>query len=331
MTTDVFKSLTPLFEQKSNLDSIKDFHEKVNLTFHNIEAKYYDKIHAEMWINLPEQVDRIINHLSAWLNEQKIQKIKVLDLGCGTGLAAQLLIDSLVGRKIASMFLLDPSHAMLERAKKRSLKWNIPINSRCGYIEDVDEKFDLIITSSVLHHIPDIPQFISDIENRLNANGVFISLHDPLAEAIDSETYQNRTARLIQTTRANFQNRTLKQKIIGKIIRILKGNIKLETYIAEVNQELIHLNVINTHLTPAEIWSITDIHVEGLPYSANNGISLKNLEESVKELSLAYFNTYCFFGTLKSDLPEEYKAEENNLTLTDDKFGRNFNSMWIRK
>ncbi len=331
MTTDVFKSLIPLFEQKSNLDSIKDFHEKVNLTFHNIEAKYYDKIHAEMWINLPEQIDRIINHLCAWLDKQKIQKIKVLDLGCGTGLAAQLLIDSLVGRKIASVFLLDPSHAMLERANKRSLKWNIPIISKCGYIEDVNEKFDLIITSSVLHHIPNIPQFISEIENRLNANGVFISLHDPLAEAIDSRTYQNRTARLIQTTRANFKNRTLKQRITGKIIRMLKGNIKLETYIAEVNQELIHLNVINSHLTPAEIWSVTDIHVEGLPYSANNGISLKNMEESVKGLSLAYFNTYCFFGTLKSDLPEEYKVEEDNLSLTDDKFGRNFNSMWIRK
>lgn len=331
MTPDVFKSLIPLFEQKSNVDSIKDFHEKVNLTFHNIEAKYYDKIHSEMWINLPEQMERIIDRIFAWFDKKNIQKIKVLDLGCGTGLASQLLMNSLVGRKIASIFLLDPSHAMLERAKKRSLKWNIPVNLRCGYIEDVDEKFDLIITSSVLHHIPNIPQFISDIEYRLNPNGVFISLHDPLAEAIDSETYQHRAARLIQTTRANFHNRTLKQRIIGKIIRMLKGNIKLETYIAEVNQELIRLNIINTHLTPAEIWSITDIHVEGLPYSANNGISLKNLEESAKNLSLAYFDTYCFFGKLKSELPEEYKVEENNLTLTDDKFGRNFNSMWIKK
>jgi 2-polyprenyl-3-methyl-5-hydroxy-6-metoxy-1,4-benzoquinol methylase len=331
MTTDVFKSLIPLFEQKSNVDSIKDFHEKVNLTFHNIEAKYYDKIHAEMWINLPEQMERIINHLFNWLNKHNIQKIKVLDLGCGTGLAAQLLINSLVGNKIASIFLLDPSHAMLQRAKQRSTKWNIPVNSHCGYIEDVEEKFDLILTSSVLHHIPNIPEFISKIENRLNANGVFISLHDPLAEAIGSEIYQNRTARLTQTTRIHFQKRTLKQRIVGKITRILKRNIKPETYIEEVNQELIRLNMIKTHLTPAEIWSITDIHVEGLPYSANNGISLKNLEESAKIISLAYFNTYCFFGKLKSDLPEEYKAEENELTLTDDKFGRNFNSMWIRK
>lgn len=331
MTTDVFKSLIPLFEQKSNVDSIRDFHEKVNLTFHNIEAKYYDKIHAEMWINLPEQMERMIDHLFDWFDKQNIQKIKVLDLGCGTGLAAQLLINSLVGRKIASIFLLDPSHVMLQKAKQRSLKWNIPVNSGCGYIEDVKEKFDLIITSSVLHHIPNIPQFISNIENTLNANGVFISLHDPLAEAINSETYQNRTARLNQAIRVNFQNRTLKQRITGKIKRILKGSIKPETYIAEVNQELIRLNIIKTHLTPAEMWSITDIHVEGLPYSANNGISLKNLEESAKDLSLAYFKTYCFFGKLKSDLPEEYKAEEDDLTLTDDKFGRNFNSMWIRK
>jgi len=331
MTTDVFQSLIPLFEQKSNVDSIKDFHEKVNLTFHNIEAKYYDKIHAEMWINLPEQMERMIDRVFAWFDKQNIQKIKVLDLGCGTGLASQLLINSLVGRKIASIFLLDPSHAMLQKAKQRSMKWNMPVNSSCGYIEDVEEKFDLIITSSVMHHIPNIPQFISNIENRLNAKGVFVSLHDPLAEAIDSEAYQNRTARLIQTTKFNFQNRTLKQRIIGKITRILEGSIKPETYIEEVNQELIRLNIIKTHLTPAEMWSITDIHVEGLPYSANNGISLKNLEKSAKELSLAYFNTYCFFGKLKSDLPEEYKAEENNLTLTDDKFGRNFNSMWIRK
>jgi len=120
---------------------------------------------------------------------------------------------------------------------------------------------------------------------------------------------------------------SLQTRVFNKIKRLLKP----DDYMRSINKDLLKNNIIKEPLTATELWSITDIHVEGLPYSANQGISLAELTKSLAGYHLLSYRTYGFFGALNSNLPDQFKEAEQQLIAEGDKFGRNFGSVWIKQ
>jgi len=326
MSHNPYKALFPLFKEKSNLLSIEEFHSKINIVFHNIESKHYDSLQEGMWTNLPEQLALLLKSLDDIVVGNNL---KVLDVGCGTGLATSILLKTALSSYISDVTLLDTSPGMIRKAIKRSKKWDKNVNAFCGHLCDLDGKFDLIIVSSVLHHIPNLEVFFNDLNKKLNKNGILITLQDPLSESVNSNEYENR-CELLRNTVFVKEPYTIK-KIWNGLLRRIKAFYNPIHYMEEVNNELIKQNIVHTKLEPGEMWSVTDIHVEGLPYSNKKGISIKALEKSNKELQLLNYVTYCFFGPLKYYLPEKFKVMEKELTDIGDKYGRNFGSIWIKK
>jgi len=326
MSHNPYKALFPLFKEKSNLLSIEEFHSKINLVFHNIESKYYDSLQQGMWKNLPEQLALLLKSLD---DITVRNNLKALDVGCGTGLATAILLEADLGNYISDVTLLDTSPGMIKQAIKRSKKWGKNVDAFCGHLSELDEKFDLIIVSSVLHHIPNLEVFFNDLNEKLNENGILITLQDPLSESVNSGKYQNR-CELLRDTIFVKEPYTVK-KIWKGLLRRIKAFFNPSHYMEEVNNELIKQNIVHTKLEPGEMWSVTDIHVEGLPYSNKKGISIKAVEKYNKELQLLNYVTYCFFGPLKYYLPEKFKVMETELTDSNDKYGRNFGSIWIKK
>src|SRR5258706_4906284 len=89
----------------------------------------------------------------------------ILDLGCGTGFAAEAVLDHFDGLA-GSLQCADTSGAMLERCRVRlqHRQAAIPVTFTCASIEEIASaarSFDLAITSSLLHHIPDLDSFFS--------------------------------------------------------------------------------------------------------------------------------------------------------------------------
>ena len=328
MKENALVTLKPLLNKNSKLISVEEFHTKINTIFHDIEAKYYDTNQKGMWENLPEQLDLLIKKSSDQLKRCPLKKMKLMDVGCGTGLATSILLKTELGDAVEEIFLLDTSEGMLEKALQRSVTWGKKINSHCGYLGDVKEKFDIIIVSSVLHHIPDLTTFFNDLENHLNDEGLLITLQDPLSEAVNSDIYKIRCENL-RSAKFKKEGFTLK-RILRGLSRRFQSLYSKQHYIEEINGELLKQNIIHTRLTHEEMWSVTDIHVEGLPYSNNKGISIKALEHLNNRLKLISYVTYCFFGSLKHYLPDEFKAKEEELTIANDRYGRNFGSLWIK-
>ncbi|MEN9354392.1 MAG: hypothetical protein RL318_1717 [Fibrobacterota bacterium] len=92
-----------------------------------------------------------------------------LEVGAGTGLLSFALADEL-GLVVAS----DPSQGMIEVLRSKI------ITSGCSHIEamqvgddlaGIEAKFDLIMLQMALHHIPDVPGFLSRAFDRLKPGG----------------------------------------------------------------------------------------------------------------------------------------------------------------
>jgi len=317
-------SLIPLIEQKSKINDPVEFHAAINVAFHDVEAKHYDSIHDEMWQSLPFQYQLLVNDISGRFVNKK--GLKLLDIGCGTGLATNMLLDAGLKPYVDEITLLDTSAVMLSYASKRAKNWNKKVRLINGDVGKADGFYDIIIISSVLHHIPDLHAFLQQVNSLQHPEGILITIHDPTNEALQSITYQERAARYNAYLQQHPHSPSFKQKLVNRITRLLSG----KDYISSVNKVLLKANVIKEPLTAPELWSVTDIHVEDLPYSANSGIALSYLKRCLSEYNILSYRTYAFFGVLYSNLPDYLKKEERELSMKADSLGRNFASIWVK-
>lgn len=323
--SDSYQSLIPLIRKKSAITDPEKFQNLVNVIFHDFESKHYDELHSEMWESLPQQYQLLADDIAPQL--QNRSGLKLLDIGCGTGLATEMLLKTGTGAHITEVHLLDTSAKMLNLALKRAASWGKKVKTINGDISGVDDRYDVIIISSVLHHIPDLAGFLAKVSELQSPGGLFITIHDPNSGSLESEAYINRSEEYRQHAAASGAKKPeLGKRIVNKLKRVLK----VPTYIDQVNKELLRGHIINEPLSEVELWSITDIHVEGLPYSTGKGISKELLTGSLPQYSLASYRTYAFFGLLYSNLDDVYKKKETGLSANNDPYGRNFGSVWVK-
>ncbi len=307
--------------------SPEKFHERVNIVFHDFESAHYDNSHSGMRDSLQEQVDILINDLLKSTNTE-YKNLKLLDIGCGTGLSTKLLIESKIGEKIEHVTLLDTSVNMLKEATKKAKGWDIPFDTVNGYLGDVVQNFDIIMICSVLHHIPDLATFLKDVSNRLNPNGVLIHLQDPNYDHLDTENYKYRKKEH-ELIRSKKTNTAITDFIPKDIKRKINTLLKRYDYIDHINNQLLSEKAISKRMTADEIWGVTDIHVE--TDEKTRGISLEYLKSQLTNFELINMRSYAFFEPLKSDLIESFVAREEKLIRENDKSGRNISCIWIKK
>ncbi len=98
----------------------------------------------------------------------------ILDLGCGAGDHDRKLIE--LGAK--SVLGIDISKRMLEKAKKETDSDKIEYRLlSMNDIEEIDKKFDLVISSLAIHYIEDYDSLCKKVYNLLNDGGYFVFSH----------------------------------------------------------------------------------------------------------------------------------------------------------
>lgn len=155
-----------------------------NAQYHDYWADSHDK-------NVP-YIKRKITRKYYWkLIEENItsRNIKilgadVLEIGCGTGTFTDLFI--LNGAK--SFKGIDLSERMIEKAKQKSINENykVPVEFVVDSLENFANnnkcKFDIIQSSSFLHHLSDISFGIESIKSMLKPGGVYIAIHEEITD-----------------------------------------------------------------------------------------------------------------------------------------------------
>jgi 2-polyprenyl-3-methyl-5-hydroxy-6-metoxy-1,4-benzoquinol methylase len=309
--SNTLQSLSPVMEKYGVTCSPEKFHEGVNLAFHRAESRVYDEIHKCMWESLPRQMNLLVGDCIA-AGAATSQGLAALDIGCGTGLASELLLRSDVGRFIAGFDLLDTSAEMLERIKSRASGWAVKSNFLHGDLSSVAaklKKYDIIVTCSVLHHIPDLPQFLTQVRSMLAPNGVFIHLQDPNGDYLQDPNLIKRMHELKQyrPPMPKWLLRLSPRRIAAKIRREISGE-KSSSYLTQVNDDLLSSHLINRPMSEQDIWRVTDIHVHD-----GEGISTNRITEILEDCKMVSRRSYAFFGKMFSELPIAFQKKEDIL------------------
>jgi 2-polyprenyl-3-methyl-5-hydroxy-6-metoxy-1,4-benzoquinol methylase len=300
----------------------EEFHAAVNVTFHNFESQVYDEIHSDMWASLPQEFALLVDDC---LREcpNAPAKMRLLDIGAGTGLASDCLLRTAIGPRIASIDLLDTSPSMLQQATLRSARWNIPARSRLGLINDIPhgELYELIVTCSVLHHVPDLQAFCTLVRRHQAPGGIVLHMQDPNADFLEKNPPPSTSKRRILEQLARFTPR----RIWGRVARELTGK-QGEDYISKTNRALVDAAVIARPLKVEDLFAITDIHV-----ISGHGISLQTMRQWLPEYACISQRSYSFFGKLWSNLPADLRHEEERLATKNDLSGAHTAAAWLLK
>lgn len=134
----------------------------VNLDFNQLASTWDTDIRVKRAQAVSIEIESYIGH----------GPLEVMEFGCGTG-----LISLNLKKKISEGLMVDSSSEMIKELEQKLVNRNITnIKTYTGDIleSDFDQKFDVIYSSMVMHHIKDFQSVIQKLVSYLKTNGKLI-------------------------------------------------------------------------------------------------------------------------------------------------------------
>jgi len=155
---------------------------KIN-TINKEEIEKFSKIAEEWWnptgkfkplhkfnpIRISYIKNNIINTFKLKNKKKPLNKIKILDIGCGGGLLSEPM-----RRLGAEVVGIDASQKNINVAKIHAKKNNLDIKYYCNSPEnfEIKTKFDVILNMEIIEHVEDVDHFLKSSSNLLRKNGI---------------------------------------------------------------------------------------------------------------------------------------------------------------
>ena len=147
------------------------------------EIEKFSKMAAEWWdpsgkfkplhkfnpIRIKYIKENIISNFKLKIKKKPLEKINILDIGCGGGLLSEPMT-----RLGATVTGIDASNKNINIAKLHAKKNKLKINYLCSSPENlkIKKKFDVILNMEIIEHVEDINFFISSCSKLLKKNGL---------------------------------------------------------------------------------------------------------------------------------------------------------------
>jgi trans-aconitate methyltransferase len=291
---------------------------EINNLYHSFEAASYDRTHPEIFQVLPALWEEMVKQLP------DRQQWSILDFGCGTGFEASQVAPRLTGR-IERMVCFDPSPEMLAQCKPRLSRLASP--SFCTRLEEVQVRgpFNLLLTNSLLHHLPSIRETMNSLLPLLTPGAFWLAGHEPSARFFrnpDCMRFLHEYSSYHQWARFLDPG-----AYIAKVRMVLGQHPLRATAKAALKRGL-----FKKLPSPLVIDRIVDFHV---PHTLNEVKSGRGLDfermktELAPEWSLKWIKTYSFFGAFKqTNAPQEWILRSNELAKMFPQDGANFAMVW---
>ena len=134
----------------------------------NTEGKF-KPLHKFNPIRIKYIKDNIIYSLKLKSKKRPLEKINILDIGCGGGLLSEPM-----ARLGANVTGIDASDKNIKIAKLHAKKNKLNINYFCSSPEKLKtkKKFDVILNMEIIEHVEDINFFIKSCSKLLKKNGL---------------------------------------------------------------------------------------------------------------------------------------------------------------
>jgi ubiquinone/menaquinone biosynthesis C-methylase UbiE len=138
----------------------------------------------------------------------------VLDVGCGTGNLT--MVAKVRAGTDGKVYGIDAAPEMITKAERKAAEKQLDIRYQVGLIEDIpspDNKFDVVVSSLMLHHLPkDLKrQGIAEISRVLRPGGRFVAvdLDPPFVGNLQIIVDAMRTNDFIEIRRGRTEFRTM--------------------------------------------------------------------------------------------------------------------------
>lgn len=279
------------FKECSNQE-LKEKICKANLEAYNKNnAKHFDSVRNIPFYNsiLSDRFGKIMEYL-------KQDNLKIIEIGCGTGIMTQHLFEKTKNSKI---FCQDLSQDALDILKNK-LNSNDLKRAKfiCGdattYFKNSKEKFDIVAVHGVLHHIFDYLDLVDSVTKNLKEGGIFYIASEPLPKRY----YNYYLKEVLRTAERAFYEK-------NKLIYILYAPFNFlepifnSRYIKPIKDKLLHGEVRPYKEDFAEYWGykkgvdidkIKDIfnnnNMKIINYFTNTGLQYKSTYKLAKFLGI---------------------------------------------
>ncbi|MBT4951950.1 MAG: bifunctional 2-polyprenyl-6-hydroxyphenol methylase/3-demethylubiquinol 3-O-methyltransferase UbiG [Pelagibacteraceae bacterium] len=148
-----------------------------------IEIEKFSKMASEWWdpngkfkplhkfnpIRIKYIKENIMNSFKLKNNKKPLEKINILDIGCGGGLLSEPM-----SRMGANVTGIDASGKNIQIAKLHAKKNKLIINYLCSSPEKmkIKKKFDVILNMEIIEHVEDVNFFINSCSKLLKKDGI---------------------------------------------------------------------------------------------------------------------------------------------------------------
>jgi SAM-dependent methyltransferase len=295
--------------------------EKINNLYHSFEAAYYDREHPEIFDVLPALWEEMIQEVPprrSW---------RILDFGCGTGFEASQIMRCLDGR-VEKLVCYDPSPEMLAQCRAR-LKGPDSVLF-CAQLEEAESlgPFDLLLTNSLLHHLPNIGETINALLPNLTPDAMWLAGHEPSARFYRSVE----CLRLLDQYKQYYQ----RAKFLDPGSYVAKMRLKLgRDPLRATAKAALQRGWFKKLPSCLVIDRIVDFHVAHCSAEAadGRGLDFEQMQvEFASEWSLTWVKTYSFFGSFKlTGIPSRWMKRGKELAEKFPNDGANFCAVWSRK
>lgn len=299
---------------------IKSLVEQINQIYHSFDACHYDREHPEIHQQLPP--------IWAEMMQQLPQKAcwRIVDLGCGTGFEAQQTLQTL-GPDVESLIAYDPAPEMLDHCKQRLQ--GSPQVTFCAQLEEirVHGPFNLLLTNSLLHHLPNIQETLSSLLPSLKTGAFWLAGHEP-----SSRFYRNPECVRFVADYARHRERAKwfePSAYFGKLSRVFGKHPLSVTAKAALERGL-----FKKLPSAFALDRLIDFHVAHSPEEAAEGRGL-DFEVMQSDLhpawQMRWVKSYAYFGSFNPmKAPRTWQERGRQLAQRFPLDGANFSTVWSR-
>ena len=302
--------------------------ERLNVLYHHFEAEYYEFLHPEITRQLPPIWSEMIATARRLRGQQSW---RVLDFGCGTGFATIQILKGLRGAPIELLTCYDPSAEMLERCRIGipRLFSHARFTNRLE-MTSFDERYNTLVTNSVLHHMPNPMDAIEVLEEWLPPGTIWLCGHEP-----SSRYYRNADCQ--QAYKRFLQRRMAKRLVSPAAYRqALSGLTGLGRGPASrTAREAVRLGLMKRKPPPGVIERLVDFHSPRSTADAESGrgFDIQDLEQVfMGRWRLEWYKSYSFLGPFyEGGQTKSWRRRATELAEKYPEDGANFCAVWVKQ
>ncbi len=135
----------------------------------DIFAPDFDAVLSELEYHSPQLIS---DYLSEYFNaEKKTSILRILDLGCGSGLCGKYIKENFPDCKI---FGVDISAQMLKQAEQKGIYDDLIKSDIQDCFAKFDSSFNAVVSSDVFTYFGALDQIFSAVYNALDSKGIFV-------------------------------------------------------------------------------------------------------------------------------------------------------------